>query len=342
MVAKEKKIYIEYLRILAIILVIYNHTRSLGYDLYKVTEEASSYWLSVAMIPLCKIAVPIFFMISGVTLLSKEESIKEIFSKRILKYGIVILLFGTLQFFRYARSGKTAFTLSAWFMNLYSNPLLETYWFLYLYVGFLLLLPFQRKIAASLKKEEFFYLFCLNVICSLLAVIGHMTGYFINGNIFALTTIFFYPLMGYGMDKYCGKKNGIPFILLTVISWISIVFLSVIYIKTGKGTVDNLDVFLQLFTPLLACGIFGTIKTLCKTNVGKFSSLVTCIGGTAFGIYLIEDMIRNQLEKIVVKVEPNAFINDFVVGVVFTLATFAVGALIIIIAKRIPIIKKLF
>ena len=52
-----KKTYIECLRIIAIILVIYNHTRELGFTLYQYTSDACSYYLSVLMIPVCKTAV---------------------------------------------------------------------------------------------------------------------------------------------------------------------------------------------------------------------------------------------------------------------------------------------
>ncbi len=37
-----KKTYIECLRIIAIILVIYNHTRELGFTLYQYTSDACS------------------------------------------------------------------------------------------------------------------------------------------------------------------------------------------------------------------------------------------------------------------------------------------------------------
>lgn len=74
-----KKTYIECLRIIAIILVIYNHTRELGFTLYQYTSDACSYYLSVFMIPVCKTAVPIFLMISGATLLGKKKIIGNCF-----------------------------------------------------------------------------------------------------------------------------------------------------------------------------------------------------------------------------------------------------------------------
>ena len=46
-------------------MVIYNHTRELGFTLYQYTSDPCSYYLSVLMIPVCKTAVPLFLMISG-------------------------------------------------------------------------------------------------------------------------------------------------------------------------------------------------------------------------------------------------------------------------------------
>ena len=83
---KNKTIYIEVLRTVSIFLVIFNHTRGLGNNLYSyVLPDTFSYWGSLALSIFCKVAVPIFFMISGGMLLGKEESIRELFQKRIFR-----------------------------------------------------------------------------------------------------------------------------------------------------------------------------------------------------------------------------------------------------------------
>ena len=87
-----KKVYLELLRILAIIFVLFNHTRSLGYSLYANTENPFSYWGSLSLSILCKAAVPIFFMVSGGVLLGRQETLKDLFRKRVLRFLNVILL----------------------------------------------------------------------------------------------------------------------------------------------------------------------------------------------------------------------------------------------------------
>ena len=96
--------------------------------------------MSVLMIPVCKTAVPVFLMISGATLLGKTEDYRHLFSRRIGRYVGIVLFWGILQYFRYVRTGKAELSVSGWWSDIYSNPRLETYWYLYLYLGFLLLL----------------------------------------------------------------------------------------------------------------------------------------------------------------------------------------------------------
>lgn len=335
---KEKKGYIEWLRIIAILFVIYNHTRTLGFELFKVTTESTSYWLSYIMYPLCKVAVPIFFMISGANLLGKQESLGELFKKRILKHALIILLFGTVQYFRYVRAGKVALSVAAWIGAVYSQPLLETYWFLYLYLGFLLILPFLRKAVISMEKRDYIYLLTLYIVCNILAVVGYFTGYFINSNVFEVSTILFYPLLGYGVEKYGEEIKAKWGVLAIVVTEIIVVAIGVIYSQVYPESSNNLTNLIQLGTPVLSFGIFLTVKYLSK---GKSNKLINALGSTVFGIYLIEDIVRNQFEKIIIRYDLTAYLNDFVVGVLFVFATFVCSAVVIYIVKLIPFVKKM-
>ncbi|MCM1268365.1 MAG: acyltransferase [Bacteroidales bacterium] len=104
-----KKTYLESLRIIAVIWVIYNHTRELGFTLYQYPSDTLSHYLSIIMIPICKTAVPVFLMISGAVLLGKTEDYRQLFKKRIARYAGIILFWGTLQYLRYVRAGKAEF-----------------------------------------------------------------------------------------------------------------------------------------------------------------------------------------------------------------------------------------
>lgn len=341
---QQKKIYLEGLRIIAVILVIYNHTREYGYNLYQYTSNSISYYLSIFMMPVCKTAVPIFLMISGVTLLGKTESYKELFNRRILKYCGIILFWGTLQYLRYVRAGKIAFSIGEWWSHIYGAPILEPYWFLYLYLGFLLLLPFIRKIASGMSEKDYRYLFLLNVVCSIIMVIGYCSHCFVNNNVFNLPEILVYPLLGFGLDKGYDlfprknfeKHKAVGYGLIMLFPLCLIIPISLLQLKSANSYEDFANI-IQCFTPIITVGIFGLLRELnSRLRSERVKRIVSIAGGTAFGIYLTEDIIRNQVIKILVHIQT----YDFVTAVLYTMLTFLAGVIIVYIMKKVPLLKK--
>lgn len=341
-----KKTYLECLRIIAIILVIYNHTREFGYNLYQYTSNRCSYYLSIFMIPVCKTAVPIFLMISGVTLLGKTESYKDLFFKRIFKYCGIILFWGTLQYLRYVRTGRMTLSVAEWWNRIYSTPILETYWYLYLYLGFLLILPLLRKIASGMSEKDYRYLFILNCVCSMFMVIGYCSNCFINYNVFNLPAILVYPLLGFGLDKgdYFFLRNKfqdnkiLKYGLMIFFPLCFIIPISLLQLRS-TNSYENFTDSMQCLTPIIAVGIFGFIKEMDARffHSAKLKKTMTAVGGTTFGIYLIEDIIRNQIIKFIVHIN----LYDFVIAVLYTLLTFMAGVIVVYIMKKAPILKRM-
>lgn len=299
-----KKTYIECLRIIAIILVIYNHTRELGFTLYQYTSDACSYYLSVFMIPVCKTAVPIFLMISGATLLGKKEDYRQLFSGRIARYVGIILFWGTLQYLRYVRTGKAGVSVRNWWNNIYSSPKLETYWYLYLYLGFLLLLPLLRKAVSGMTDKDYRYLFGLSCVSSILSMIGHFSGCFINYSVFLLPSVFLYPILGYWIDNALNSPHGKDarkYGLAAILPLCVIVPVSLIFARDTDWNGDFMEA-IQCFTPIVSFGIFGFIKCTVAghPHSARLKKAILAVGDTAFGIYLTEDMIRNQAIKFIV------------------------------------------
>ena len=72
--SQTRKAYLDALRILAIFLVLFNHTGVNGYALYMVRRGAALFPFYLFNAILIKVAVPLFLMVSGALLLEKEES----------------------------------------------------------------------------------------------------------------------------------------------------------------------------------------------------------------------------------------------------------------------------
>lgn len=97
----NRRIHLDLLRLVAIFMVVFNHTGDCGYMLFADKLNTPLYFPYLISSIFCKIAVPLFFMISGALLLPKQESFKQLFSKRILRMTIVLVLISVPYYFGY-------------------------------------------------------------------------------------------------------------------------------------------------------------------------------------------------------------------------------------------------
>ena len=136
---KVKILYIEILRIIAAFFVIYNHTGNDGFFLFSICDVGSiQFWIYMAISIFFKFAVPVFFMISGALLLArKDESLKDLYCKRIFKIVIILFAFSALNYFIELHNLKTQIVLKDFLIRLYSDKLKVYLWYLYSYISFL-------------------------------------------------------------------------------------------------------------------------------------------------------------------------------------------------------------
>jgi len=162
----NRKIYLDILRIMAIFLVLFTHTGVRGAKLYTTTDNNFLRYIYVMFDCFRTINNPLLFMISGALLLGKEETIKEICRKRVLRFLVVLTAFTYMQVIYNCIINGTfdGFNIKHIFLNMLSEPVRTSYWYLYSYISFLVMLPFLRKIAVNINKKEFIYLFLLTII----------------------------------------------------------------------------------------------------------------------------------------------------------------------------------
>ena len=86
---KQRKLHLEMIRIIAVFLVIFNHTD--GFIYYIETTNRLTWLFSLGMAGICRIAVPLFFMVSGALLLDREESVKDLFQNAYVMESDLVL-----------------------------------------------------------------------------------------------------------------------------------------------------------------------------------------------------------------------------------------------------------
>ena len=170
-----KKIYLEILRILAILFVIFNHTGVNGFLLFsKYPNTSGQFWLYLFTSTFVTCAVPVFFMISGALLLSKDEDLTILWQKRILPMVIILLSVSFLYYFDSLSYNLMKVDLETFFQKLYSSNLKKHLWFLYSYIAFLISLPFFRCLVKNLNDKYFLYLLIMSTFMCALPEFGYL------------------------------------------------------------------------------------------------------------------------------------------------------------------------
>lgn len=329
----RKIIYLELLRIIAIFFVVYNHTRSLGYGLYETLNDNSlTYFASMSLMLVCKCAVPVFFMVSGGVLLGREESLKDLYRKRIRHMAVIILLFVFLQYLRIVRiNGWESFQISTYLIYLYAGHIIEPYWFLPSYLGYLAVLPFLRKLVKGMDKQDYIYLAALSLAFDVVKnLIYFFTGYMWNVSAVVLNQIIFYPLAGYYFVNVFTIKNRKKYVLSALGGLCCSVLagnLLEVWHYRYKGSYST--TVISILTPIITICLFILIRALAEglDSQKKAGKIITVLGGTAFGVYLIEDPIRNQIEPLCLYL--NRFISPLISGLIFAALSTAASMLLI-------------
>ena len=310
--AKKKILYVEILRIISIVFVIFNHTGSRGY-VYFLNFDAGTvpYWFYMFFTAIAGISVPIFLMISGMLLLGKDESVGYIWKKRISKYIVILALFSLLFYILDTVLYHREFSVQQFLIGVYSQGTIPSYWFLYVYLAFLILLPFIRKMARDISEKEFTYLLAIYFvfvtvveICQYLLFNGTVT-LIPSLNVATICNLFiFYPLTGYylgaRLKKVTNKMLLVSFVLFVMSTIAAMLITNCKLVLTGDFTEETANTFLNYTKPFQVIFIFLSARKLFENR--KFPALaeklISYAGGCVLGIYLIEHAYREGLYSI--------------------------------------------
>lgn len=360
---KRGLVHIEILRVIAICFVVFNHTWTSGFMLYSAVGRSYRYYYPLVFLSiLCKIAVPVFFMISGALLLGREESCRELYGKRVVRILLALVLFSCVEYcYKLAmgagsvraafRAVADGFHLVDFLRGIYSEEQAAAYWYLYAYLAFLVMLPLLRKMVRMMRAEDYRYLFVLQlVIVGALPIIeyllwgGQYTMHREFNIVFVTTDCVFYPLMGYALEhvlderRYTGKNA----LLLTAVGAIAIVICGILTTDRMQATGEKTEeVFHNTLIVLPTCAAYFIAKFLC----GKYKlpewirKAAATAGSTVFGIMLLEDILRKELGGIFEYLKP--IVGIFPACAVWVAAVVVSGGVLTWILKQIPGVKRL-
>ncbi|MBQ0083343.1 MAG: acyltransferase [Clostridiales bacterium] len=346
---KKRTLYLDILRICAIIMVLFNHRGCYDFCLQKPIGSFSFIFSAVLSV-LCKCGSPLFFMISGILLLGKDESFLTILRKRVLRIFIVMLI-ASLWI------AKDNLTLSNYLKTLLGG----CNWYLYAYIGYLIMLPFLRSMIRNWQAKEWQLFIMLFIGCYTLS--GLLTFFQVQQSFLSKLPLLtsgwasscwhiVFPLLGYYLanaDKWNtktsdSKKRLIIWSCGAVFSVGISALLIALDIRFHSG--KNLEMLRQYFIAV-PCGCLlliakGADEKYSLKTPEPIKRIISECSQATFGVYLIEVCTKSSKWLFTNLADPTKAVvgvyGSFILAVIIE---FIIYTAVIIPIRRIPGIKKL-
>lgn len=345
---KERFVYLDVVKILAILFVVYNHVIN-----YIDLSSTLSKIFFVFSFDICKVAVPLFIMTSGALLLRKDDKYSNIYGKRIIRILVPLVLVITLNLiifnnnFRFSSVHDFLFTIIG---NLNCEVMPYWSWYLFMLLGLYIMLPFIRKMIKNFNDKDFKFftlIFCLivgfaNFVPVLSAVFFNEVT---NVNRSFMPTLFSiaigYFVFGYYISKMNISKKMKNWSLILLVLSVVIGSIFIYYGMFIKGYGYNDLIFWDV--------ILAAVPSMCFFVIFKYYSFLflgkaqqkifTRVSSTVFGIYLFHPFLIEFVAGFgILKFIFNY--NTIIGTLVLTLIICFILMVVIYLLKKIPIIRN--
>ena len=329
--------YCDALKALAIILVILIHVVGVYRDVFINSNKVYYFFLSL-LDSIDRIAVPSFFMVTGILMLNKKPEknysayLKKRMPKLIITFTIFSLIYYIYETYK-ADQSLSVFSFTKTFLTY--GGFKYHLWFMYEIIRIYILIPFLYPFIKSLKKVEL-----RNLIITIF-VLGNVLNFVYiftlryNHPIFAgiplsnLAICLNYLFLGYYLYKYDIKKeNRKKFYIAGIISIILIPIFDLFYITDMRN--DNMYTISSIFLILPACASFLFFKyNYDKLKISeKLEKFITKVSNNTLYIYMIHVLILEIVMKYIhLLIVPNRMINILILIPLVLIITF-VGSFI--------------
>lgn len=345
---KKRVFYLDLLKILAALFVVFNH-----YSFIIAPSSHLAKILFTIMFTVCKLAVPMFVMISGALLLGKKTNYKEIITKRLFRVFIPLIVISALYVY-ISYDGLNINNILSFLMAIFTeydiNYIPYWVWYLYMLMALYIMTPFLQKMLKEFKEKDykvFFGIFLVGI--GLINTIGPLTSVFLSagkqinshftGNLFSIAIGYY--VFGYYISKLKLEKRHVKYswIVLFVSLFTGMLFVN--YSVYHKGfTYDEVINWSIIFVALSASSLFVLAKYyFSNVDKPKLNRLIATISDSAFGVYLTHVFLFDYLQKVSFIRNLIGF-NSIIGCLVMVLISYVILTAIFYILRKIPLFRK--
>lgn len=336
-----KKNYISILNVLACIGVVILHTFETGY-----TSDAN-FVFEVLIRAIAYCAVPVFFMITGATLIDYREryDTKTFFKKRLLKVIISLIIWSIIYFIINFFKGKFSINdlsfkfVFEYFFLVKTNPI---FWFFVVIIGIYLAIPVISLIPQESRRKAFLYIIIITFVFNqfLPDLLYHLNLNYNYDLKFPLTYSGWisFIFIGYYIDKYeIVKKHRVIIYVLGIIGFLTMVVPTIFISYHKNESCSWFDEYYDAPCVLYSVSVFLFFKSKINNNqiVTKIMPFFNFVAPTTLGIYVLHIAIRDFLRYFYTY-------SYFGMNLVLTLSILTICFIVVKIVQKIPGLRHIF
>lgn len=318
------------LRFLAIAGVLLLHSSSS----YLLQPMNSDWLMGNVFDSMARFCVPLFLMISGALLLSKDEDIITFFKKRTTKIITPFIVWSLFYYLSLKEFAYANVSIEEFIYLLIKGNISVHLWYLYLLIPIYILIPLLRKAVHHMSVKSIVFYSVFFVLYD--NVSKFLTVYYEAPPKDYLTIIF--PYISYILLGYVIYNNEIlnkykkPIYILGFISLCSIM-IGTYFLTRIHGSYDG---FLYRFTSVPVFLYTISIMIFFKERKSKPSTLVSSISNHSFGIYLVHIFFWGYIGDYL----NESSISGFTHILILFVTTFILSYISVVLLSKIPFVRK--
>lgn len=341
---RNRIIWLDLVKVFAIFSVVFLHSTTpiLG----QFGKIDMTYWhIGNAYDSMVRMAVPLFFMVTGALLLNrKEEHLSIFFRKRFLKVAIPLIAwsFIYIMFRKYALHEDLNITklfLSSFVWKVYYHL-----WFLYTIIGIYLFIPILKVfVKNSSQNIQVYFLILWIFSVSILPLVDELFGLKLPNYMPMMVGYMGYLVLGQMLSKLQLSIYMLCIsIILIFISTLVTIFGTFYLSKDADNFVEFFYGYFSLSTMLQSISYFIVLKYIGeKINIKntKLISVIVTVSSVSLGIYLIHPIILWAENEIGISALNGN--NPLYMVPITAILAFIMSFLIVYHIRKIPILRNI-
>lgn len=342
---RKRILYLDFLRCLAIFLVIVLHSNApvlVNAAFYQVP----SWYLCMFLDPINRSGVPLFFMISGYLLLSRDSTkeVGKFYKHNIPKLLIPLIAWNLIYVFARIRMFDDEISIKSFIEALFNKGISYHMWFIYVLLAIYIFCPYLKRLIDGCTQTELLVLICIILFPTAILplVTPHLPiqiGLFSLFNLGELQARVGYFLLGYFFGNWDLKKEvRYSVYILGLVSYAVCLYGNVstssgeaIPLPFGDGT--------TIFQYFIAASIYLFAKTLFYKHgedIPERHSVLSWLSKRAYGVYWVHILV---LDSVTLILDSSMSILQFIgyrIGL-----TIIISLISAVVVSYIPVIRRI-